>query len=75
MSDMNKAKAEIIANMSDIMLESKKFKLAPKTEPAPAPKAKPAPAPKVEPVAEGVDPFYESVEAQQKAGGKDWQAC
>jgi hypothetical protein len=37
-----------------------------KPKPTPAPKAKPAPAPKVEPVAKGVDPFYDSVEAQQK---------
>ena len=32
----------------------------------PKPTTKPAPAPKVEPVAKGVDPFYDSVEAQQK---------
>ena len=58
--------------MGDIMLEpvspapKAKPAPAPKAKPAPAPKAKPAPAPKVEPVAKGVDPFYESVEAQQK---------
>ena len=71
-SDMNKAKAEIIANMQSKTAPTTQVKKAkptpaPKVEPKKkAPKAKAAPAPKVVPVAEGIDPFYDSVEAQQK---------